>query len=440
MVGLLSLSVLTVSWLVVVLHVRSRTIPITEWIEPPPPLPPTPLPAVDVVWSDADPYLSSVLLGVDEDKHQALIRRDRLYKTERWMIDTIDLGTGTLVDRWEATPTNAHAWLDLDREGAFHAVAGPFQPDLARYATMLRATRGNHTDEHFAVSEGNVLYATNDKSCEGNLSRCVAVGGFTTWLADEAGRNPRRLASTFASYAAFSPDGKWVTFLGCKSRCSMEGYTIFVARVDGGPVRELDTRHVPGQKDGYSPYTMAWSPKGELLVLDWPDAYGSHAPDCVLRYQPETPTHPEIVVCMPGPRAPESGNTFLVGTGNDRVLAGWDARGSPVHYTWLSITDGALKADGLLPADVKGITPWAQPRLGGKTPTVVAVADDKTTNEEELVLLDPTDPGKAKRLKEGRWRTAGAQGMWWLDDDRLLALRAVGTTTQLVVIHRDRLK
>jgi hypothetical protein len=52
---------------------------------------------------------------------------------------------------------------------------------------------------------------------------------------------------------------------------------------------------------------------------------------------------------------------------------------------------------------------------------------DDGKNGEEILFVDPRDGG-THALDEGRWGTAAAQGMEWIDDEEMIGLRVVYPT------------
>lgn len=208
---------------------------------PPKPAPPKPTRA----FGDARTIYTSTLrgawrhtlLGVDAARGEVFLRAELPGKTPRFVIDTIDLRTGALADRWEATPDRARKLV-----GGYPRFVAPTGDDasgLTRFATMI--TRSGPWSTREAPSPLTVRPSPRgDRIIRGEAP---AGGQDGDWLMmrDTATSQPRRLdVGLAASYAPnFSPDGQRVAWIGGHARFARRGarvgYVLHVADLRTSP-------------------------------------------------------------------------------------------------------------------------------------------------------------------------------------------------------------
>lgn len=196
-----------------------------------PPLPAAPAGAIRKIYAD-DWFGAVTLVGVDAKARHAILRLES-GAPPKLAIDTIDLTSGTRVERWEASADKIGA---AHGANTFRPLTDGFETDLARFAAKLRAAgpwslRGTPLVPVVVVSDdpSRILYGAPPTD---------GSDGDWLYVVDGEGRHTTRIdVGMRASYApVFAPDGARVAFRGCSgSPCD---YGLYVVDVPHPPTTD----------------------------------------------------------------------------------------------------------------------------------------------------------------------------------------------------------
>ncbi len=211
------------------------------------------------------------LVGVDSSSKKAiLLLKDRQQDNPRLTIQQIDLGSGKLSESWDATEENARDMV-LGYP-SFRGMDGAFSSDLLRYASLIHAVGGWSYKE---ASPPLGVLPSPDLSMViyGQQPGDGRDGDWLMMLNAMSKKSSRLDYGLRASYhPSFSPDGKWIAWIGGSSEYALPGRQIgYVLRVAG--TDDLKHHALSRVRDGLR--TPVWSHDSRTLYAFGKQARGS---------------------------------------------------------------------------------------------------------------------------------------------------------------------
>ncbi len=269
------------------------------------------------------------LIGVDPRARRAVLRLES-GAPPRLAVDTVDLATGSRVERWEATPERVAA---LRGAPTFRPLTSTFEEDLVRFAGKL-ASLGPWAHRGTPLVP-TVVVAPEARHILFGAPPTDGTDGDWLWVVDAAGRNPKRIdVGMRASYSpSFSPDGARVAWRGCGgSPCD---YGIYVAPTPSSVSAERPPRpRRLGSIIASKP--PVWSLDGLALFVVGPKGKQS----CLFRVQLDARAKVDALQCL------EVRDPSFAQDPEGRTGAFCGTRGTAGSHTmdclWVHLEDGAV--------------------------------------------------------------------------------------------------